>query len=92
MPLNSLWGIGASAPITTRCPDEYAVLTTNLLASGDYAKKDIDDAIIASVVPPVTDMLCEMLHEHFDIDPLIVGSGCKTGVAIRVDNPREGRC
>ena len=72
-----------------KMPDEYAVLVANLLSSGGYDAADISDAIVASVVPPITDMLDEMLRGRFELSPLIIGSGVKTGVAIRVDNPRE---
>jgi len=72
-----------------KMPDEYAVLATSLMASGGFASAEIEDAVISSVVPPVTDRLCEMLHDHYGLDALVVGAGCKTGVAIRVDNPRE---
>jgi type III pantothenate kinase len=72
-----------------KMPDEYAVLVANLLELGGFGTADVADAIVASVVPPITDMLTEMLKSHFGLDPLVVGSGIKTGVSIRVDNPRE---
>ena len=72
-----------------KMPDEYAVLASSLMASGGFGSAAIEDAVISSVVPPVTDRLCEMLQDHYGLDALVVGAGCKTGVAIRVDNPRE---
>lgn len=72
-----------------RMPDEYGVLVGNLLSQGGFAAGDVDDVVLASVVPPVSERFCEMVQSYLYAKPLVVGSGVKTGVAIRYDRPRE---
>lgn len=49
----------------------------------------IDDAIIGSVVPPLTRPVADAVAEWIGIEPLEVGPGVKTGLRIRTDNPQE---
>jgi type III pantothenate kinase len=70
-------------------PDEYAVLLSSLLGYYQLTMADVDDAIIASVVPKVTANLREMLERYMKIEALVVGPGVETGVRIVVDNPKE---
>jgi type III pantothenate kinase len=72
-----------------RMPDEYAMLLMSLLHHAGYDSGDVDDVILASVVPPLTDRFRELVEDYFDADPLIVGTGTKTGVDIRYDRPQE---
>jgi len=50
---------------------------------------DVKDIAMCSVVPPLTATFEEMFAKYFNIAPLIVGAGIKTGISIRMDNPRE---
>ena len=70
-------------------PDEYGMLLTSLLGHSRFEVSDIDGACMASVVPPLTDVFTEMLMQYVDVEPLVVDTGTRTGVAIRYDNPRE---
>jgi type III pantothenate kinase len=72
-----------------KMPDEYGLMLLALVERSGFTLKDIEGIALASVVPPVTDTYCEMLRAYMNLEPLIVGSGVKTGVAIRIDNPRE---
>src|SRR5947208_9871944 len=72
-----------------RTADEYAVVVRQLLAMHDIDTARIDAAIVASVVPTLTDTVVELAKRAFGIAPLVVGPGVKTGVAILIDNPRE---
>lgn len=72
-----------------KMPDEYGLMLLALVDRSGYTFAEIEGVILASVVPPVTDTFCEMLRAYLQQEPLIVGSGVKTGVAIRIDNPRE---
>ena len=72
-----------------KMPDEYGMLLMDLLAYHRLEAQEIDGVALASVVPPVTDVFQEMLHRYLGLEPLVVGSGVKTGVAIRYSNPRE---
>jgi type III pantothenate kinase len=72
-----------------RTADEYAVTVRQLLAMHDIDPKRIDAAIVASVVPTLTDTVVQLTKRAFGITPMVVGPGMKTGVAILIDNPRE---
>lgn len=72
-----------------KMPDEYGILSVSLMASREIDPKQIDGVIIASVVPPVTEIIEEMLDEYIHQKPIIVGAGVRTGVSVRYDSPRE---
>jgi type III pantothenate kinase len=73
----------------SRTPDEIAALLLPLLLLEGLKTSDITDACICSVVPPMVGTLTDLFTHYFKIKPLIVGAGTKTGVRIRMDNPRE---
>jgi len=75
--------------VHTRTEDELAVLIAGLLASVDLGFADIDGVAIASGVPVVTSSLRHMVEKNLGLEPVVVGPGVKTGLAIRYDNPRE---
>lgn len=72
-----------------RTSDEYAVIVCQLLALHDIETKRIDAAIVASVVPTLTDTVVDLVKRAFGFTPVVVGPGTKTGVAVLIDNPRE---
>ncbi len=72
-----------------RVPDEWAAILITLMEHRGYKLSDIDAAACASVVPPVTTALREMVEEYLHTKLLLVEPGLKTGVKVNVDNPRE---
>ncbi len=72
-----------------RMADEYAALLLNLLHHQGLDPADIKQVALCSVVPPLTATFEELFQRYFHISPLVVGAGVKTGVRIRMDNPRE---
>jgi type III pantothenate kinase len=70
-------------------PDEYAVFILSLLKQTSVEPAAITEGAISCVVPPLTTTFTELFKKYFDIAPLIIGPGIKTGVRIRYDNPRE---
>jgi type III pantothenate kinase len=72
-----------------RMPDEYASLFFPLMRESGLRPSDITDICICSVVPQMVGILENMFVRHFNIHPLFIGPGIKTGVTIRMDNPRE---
>jgi len=72
-----------------RMVDEYAALLLNLLHHRGLDTPDIKEIALCSVVPPLTATFEELFQRYFHISPLVVGAGVKTGVRIRMDNPRE---
>ena len=72
-----------------RLADEYAALLLNLLHHRDIETSDIKDVAMCSVVPPLTATFEQLFQRYFNISPLVVAAGVKTGVRILMDNPRE---
>jgi len=72
-----------------RMADEYAALLLNLLHHQGLDTSDIKEAVLCSVVPPLVATFEELFQRYFNISPLVVEAGVKTGVRIRMDNPRE---
>lgn len=84
--------IRATFRITTKMPrtsDEYGMLLLNLLEQNDIEPKDIDDAIIASVVPNVMHALENAVIKYLHIMPIFIEPGIKTGIRIAIDNPKQ---
>ena len=77
------------ATVLHRLPDEYASLLLHLLDINGIDPKSIDKVALCSVVPPLTDTFEDLCRRYFNADPLTIGAGTKTGVKIRMDNPRE---
>lgn len=69
--------------------DEYGIFILNLLKHSNIEHTKINSAIVSSVVPNVMHSFENALKKYFNIDPLIVGPGIKTGITIATDNPRE---
>ena len=72
-----------------RTPDEYAVMLSSLLAQHDIKSNDISESAMWCTVPALIPTFEELLKKHYGAAPLVVGVGVKTGVRIRMDNPRE---
>ncbi|HEX9508551.1 MAG TPA: type III pantothenate kinase [Myxococcales bacterium] len=72
-----------------RTYDEYGVLVRQLLVGADVQLAQIDSMAISSVVPPLQFDLTRMSERYFNVRPLFVGPGVKTGMPILCDNPRE---
>jgi len=69
--------------------DEFAVALRQTLALGSLDFDDLDDAIVACVVPPALDPLCDALTHYAKVNPLVVGPGIKTGMPIRYEPPQD---
>lgn len=72
-----------------RTKDEYSVLFNALLEDGDIALSCIDHVVLASVVPPITEILRTWARDRLGKEPLVVEPGIKTGMAVLYDYPRE---
>lgn len=73
----------------SRTADEYGAVLVNLLKDKGIEKKDVEGIIISSVIPPLNYTMCHMCEYFFGITPLMVGPGIKTGLNIKVENPKE---
>jgi type III pantothenate kinase len=72
-----------------RTSDEYAVIVRQLLSMHDIEPKKVTAAIIASVVPALTEPMNALVRRAFGLEALVVGPGIKTGMSILYENPRE---
>ena len=73
----------------TKMEDQYAVELLDILRLYDVDAKQIDGAIISSVVPPLDRALRHAVKKIIGRPPLMVGPGVKTGLNIRIDNPAQ---
>ena len=77
------------ATIATQTVDEYGVLFRNLFAMDNLEAKGIHGIVISSVVPPLDSTLRQVCERYFNIKPLFVGPGVKTGMPVLYENPAE---
>jgi type III pantothenate kinase len=82
------WRI-ATDPVRTA--DELAVIMQGLLAQSTLFKQsEIDGIALCSTVPSVLHEMREMCSRYYaDVSAVIVEPGIKTGVPVRMDNPKE---
>lgn len=69
--------------------DEYGMIVKNLFEHVKLSLDSIEGIIISSVVPPIMFSLERMCVKYFNISPLVVGPGIRTGLNIKYENPRE---
>ena len=68
---------------------EYAISLKAILELSAVDKKDINGAIISSVVPSVTYTVRTAVKKLIGVDALVIGPGIKTGLSIKTDNPAQ---
>ena len=68
---------------------EYVVEFKTLLELYRIEMKEITGCIIASVVPPLNNVVKTAMEKLFKMSPLLVGPGVKTGLNILMDNPGQ---
>lgn len=72
-----------------RTRDQYAVDLHSLLALNQISPKEIHGGIIGSVVPSLNTPLTGAVEKVTGVTPLVVGSGIKTGLNIKIDDPAQ---
>lgn len=72
-----------------RTSDEYGIEIREMLRSNQVEWEQLNGTIIASVVPNVMHALTGAVKRYLKTDPVIVGSGIKTGIRITSENPKE---
>src|SRR5579859_2862706 len=73
----------------SRTADEYAVQLRAMLAMQGVGPESVQAAIVACVVPSLTEPMLQLVKRAFGRDAMVVGPGIRTGMAILIDNPRE---
>lgn len=69
--------------------DEWGVLLLSLLQHDGLSPSNIDEAVIACVVPDLEPRFDQLCKRYFQVSPLHVTAGIRTGLRILYDTPRE---
>lgn len=69
--------------------DEYGVLFRNLFSMAGLEATGIQGIVISSVVPPLDPVLRQVCELYFNLKPLFIEPGVKTGMPVHYDNPAE---
>ncbi|HZJ99370.1 MAG TPA: type III pantothenate kinase, partial [Tissierellaceae bacterium] len=80
------WRISSDKEKTS---DEYGLLFDQIFQYNGIDRSQVSDIIISSVVPTLMHTLPAMSQRYFNIDPVVIGPGVKTGMNIKYDNPKE---
>src|SRR4051794_22341996 len=73
----------------TATADELALVFNALLALADLRLPDIDAVIVSCVVPALSHEYDQMRLRYLKGNGALVGPAMRTGMPIRIDNPRE---
>ena len=73
----------------TRTADEYGAVLSGLLSNANIKSSDITGIILSSVIPSLNYTIFHMCEYFFNLTPMVVSPGVKTGLNIKVENPRE---
>ena len=80
------WRVATSRTSTV---DEYGVLFRNLFAMAGLESRGIHGIVVSSVVPPLDPVLRQVCERYFNLHPLFIEPGVKTGMPVHYDNPAE---
>ena len=69
--------------------DQYAVELLDILRLYQVDARELEGAIICSVVPPMENAIRHAVKKITGKSPVMVGPGTKTGINIRIDNPAQ---
>ena len=82
----------ASFRLTTsqrRTSDEFVAAFFGLFQTNQIDVKRVEGVVISSVVPKIMHSLRNSVYKFFDLEPIIVGVGIKTGIKIKRENPKS---
>ena len=86
----TMLGSWRSVTQAQRTSDEYAVFLRTLIQEKNIEFHGVQAVIIGSVVPEANFNLIRLCREHFNCEPLMVGSPqVETGIKILLDQPEE---
>jgi type III pantothenate kinase len=77
------------ATVRDSTADELGATLRNLLALRDMTFEDLTASIVSSTVPELGPGWSTMTERYLDHRMHVVGPGVRTGMPIRMDNPRE---
>ncbi len=82
----SHWRIATDKSKTS---DEYGILFRDLMEIKGVEPGSITGAAVSCVVPNIQSTIFEAVKTYYDVNPLVVGPGVKTGMPILYHNPKE---
>ena len=74
---------------TKKTSDEMSIAVLSLFELNNLDIDSIEGVIISSVVPNIMYSLENVVRKLFNLRPIIVGAGIKTGINVKTDNPKE---
>ena len=77
------------ATVRESTADELGAVVRNLLALRGMGLEDLTASIVSSTVPQLRPEWTEMARRYLGHEMPVVGPSVRTGMAIRMDNPRE---
>ncbi|TCD54980.1 type III pantothenate kinase [Alloscardovia theropitheci] len=72
-----------------RTSDEYGMSLLQFLSLSGYKRSDVEDVVVCSVVPSVMHSFRGSIEKFLGKSPIIIGPGVKTGIAVRIDDPKS---
>src|SRR5260370_34570033 len=78
---------GRLTTLPVRTPDEWAAAITAYLTQAGHSPDEVRAAIVASVVPPVTQAVLEAVERATDRKPAVVDGRSKPPITLDVDEP-----
>ncbi len=69
--------------------DELAAHHDQILRLRGGSLGDLDEMVVASVVPPLSAAYRSLALKYLQREALMVGPGVRTGISLAIDNPRE---
>ena len=72
-----------------RTSDEYGITLQELVERHGIESSKINAVILASVVPDVMHSLGSAIIKYFNLVPIVVEAGIKTGIKVVTENPRQ---
>lgn len=73
---------------STLTVDDYYQKIDNVLKTS-LKKQTVEGAIISSVVPALDNVFLRLLAKYYHVKAMIVGPGIKSGLKIKIENPKE---
>jgi type III pantothenate kinase len=84
--LKATWNLATGIHRTS---DEYGGVFLNLMERKKVLPSKVTGVVLCGVVPPLLHTFVELCRKYLNTKPLVVEAGVKTGMRIRLDNPRE---
>jgi type III pantothenate kinase len=72
-----------------RTSDEFGVFFLTMFKNAGIEPSNVKDVIISSVAPNVMYSLRHAIRKFYSTKPILIEPGIKTGLNIKIDNPKE---